>query len=56
MERPNIVSFGDMAIRRGMIKLYGLSELTKDQFIEYKNRYSPYGSVASIYLWRLSFE
>lgn len=56
MERPNIVSLGDMAIRRGMIKLYGLSELTKDQFIEYKNRYSPYGSVASIYLWRLSFE
>lgn len=56
MERPNIVSWGDMAIRRGMKKLYGLSELSKEQFAEYKNKYSPYGSVASIYLWRLSFE
>jgi DNA-3-methyladenine glycosylase II len=56
MERPNIVSFGDIAIRRGMMKLYGVSELTKEQFDEYKNRYSPYGSVASIYLWKLSAE
>ncbi|MEK6266808.1 MAG: DNA-3-methyladenine glycosylase 2 family protein [Clostridium sp.] len=54
MERPNIVSWGDMAIRRGMMKLYGLSELTKQQFDEYKKRYSPYGSVASIYLWKIS--
>lgn len=54
MERPDIVSFGDIAIRRGMMKLYGISELTKEQFNKYKNRYSPYGSVASIYLWKLS--
>lgn len=56
MERPDVVSWGDIAIRRGMMKLYGLSELTKEQFNEYRNRYSPYGSVASIYLWKLSFE
>lgn len=56
MERPNIISYGDIAIRRGIMKLYGLSELTKDQFMIYKNRYSPYGSVASIYLWRFSYE
>jgi DNA-3-methyladenine glycosylase II len=54
MERPNVVSWGDIAIRRGMMNLYGLSELTKNQFDDYKNRYSPYGSVASIYLWKLS--
>ena len=56
MERPDIVSSGDLAIIRGMIKLYGHPEITKEQFEEYKSRYSPYGSVASIYLWRLSFE
>lgn len=54
MERPNIISWGDIAIRRGMKKLYGLSELIKEQFNEYKNRYSPYGSVASIYLWKVA--
>lgn len=56
MERPNIVSWGDIAIRRGMMKLYGLDSLSKEQFDQYCLRYSPFGSVASIYLWELSFE
>jgi len=56
MERPDIVSRGDMAITRGMMKLYGHPEITKEQFQEYKTRYSPYGSVASIYLWKISFQ
>jgi len=56
MERPDIVSRGDMAIIRGMMKLYGLQEITREQFEECRRRYSPFGSVASIYLWRLSFE
>lgn len=56
MERPDIISYGDIAIRRGIMKLYDLSELTKEQFISYKNRYSPYASVASIYIWRVSYE
>lgn len=56
MERRDIVSWGDMAIRRGMVRLYGLDTLTKEQFEENRRRYSPYGSVASIYLWKLSAE
>lgn len=56
MERLDIISYGDIAIRRGIMKLYNISELNKQQFNEYKNRYSPYGSVASIYLWRVSYE
>lgn len=56
LERKNVLSYGDVSIRRGIMKLYGLNRLPKEQFIEYKNRYSPYASVASIYLWRLSSE
>jgi DNA-3-methyladenine glycosylase II len=56
MERPDVVSFGDIAIRRGMMKLYGLESLSRKQFQVYRSRYSPYGSVASIYLWKLSHE
>lgn len=55
MERPDIVSWGDIAIRRGMMKLYGLTELSRELFEQYKKSYSPYGSVASIYLWQISF-
>lgn len=55
LERPDVVSWGDIAIRRGMEKLYDFPKLTKDQFEVCKSRYSPYGSVASIYLWKVSF-
>lgn len=56
MERPNIVSWGDLGIQRGMMNLYGLKAITKEQFAKYVKRYSPYGSVASLYLWALSKE
>ena len=54
LQRPNVVSFGDLAIRRGMMKLYGLKALPKEKFLRYVKRYAPYGSVASLYLWKLS--
>jgi DNA-3-methyladenine glycosylase II len=56
LNRPNIVSYKDLAICRGMMNLYGLKTLSKEQFEKYKKRYSPYGSVASLYLWELSGE
>ena len=56
LERMNVLSYGDLAIRRGLCKLYGHKELTAKQFTKYKKRYSPYGSIASLYLWRLSVE
>jgi DNA-3-methyladenine glycosylase II len=54
MERPDVVSWGDLAIRRGMMKLYGKDTIEKAQFERYRKRYSPYGSVASLYLWEIS--
>lgn len=52
--RPDVVSYRDLAIRRGMMNCYGLSELSKEDFETYRQKYSPYGSVASLYLWALS--
>jgi 3-methyladenine DNA glycosylase/8-oxoguanine DNA glycosylase len=54
--RPDVVSWGDLAIRRGMTNLYGLKALSKTQFDRFRNRYSPCGSVASLYLWALSVD
>ncbi len=54
MQRQNIVSWDDLAIRRGMMRLYGLPTLDRTTFESYKSRYTPYGSVASLYLWALS--
>jgi 3-methyladenine DNA glycosylase/8-oxoguanine DNA glycosylase len=54
LTRPDVVSWGDLAIRRGMMNVYGLSELNKTQFMHYRANYSPYGTVASLYLWAAS--
>lgn len=54
LQRPDVVSWDDLAIRRGMMRLYRHKTLTKVQFERYCKRYSPYGSVASLYLWKLS--
>ena len=54
MQRPDVVSWGDYAIRRGMMRLYGRETLNRAQFERYRKRYSPYGSVASLYLWEIS--
>jgi len=54
MQRPDVVSWGDLAIRRGMMRLYGKETLDRAAFDRYRRRYSPYGSVASLYLWAIS--
>lgn len=56
LERPDVVSWGDLGIRRGMMNLYGLNSLNKELFDKYRQRYSPYGSIASFYLWKLATE
>lgn len=52
--RMDVLSFKDLAIIRGMMRLYGLEKVSKLDFEKYRKRYSPYGSVASLYLWHLS--
>jgi DNA-3-methyladenine glycosylase II len=54
LQRPNVVSWGDLAIRRGIMMLYQHRKLDKEKFEKYKRRYSPYGTVAAFYLWEIS--
>lgn len=54
MGRHNIVSFDDLAIQRGMRLLYRHRRIDKQLFLKYKRRYSPYGTVASLYLWEIA--
>lgn len=54
LERMDVLSYGDFGIRRGMRMLYRHKEITPELFERYRKRYSPYGSVASIYLWAIS--
>ncbi len=54
MKRQDIISYRDLAILRGMRMLYRHKEITPALFEKYKKRYSPYASVASIYLWAIA--
>ncbi len=54
MQRPDVVSFGDLAIVRGMRMLYRHRRIDREKFDRYRKRYSPYGTVASLYLWAVA--
>ncbi len=54
MQRPDVLSFGDLAIHRGMRMLYHHKSIDKVKFAKYKKRYSPYGTLASLYLWAIA--
>ena len=54
MQRSDILSWDDLAIIRGMRMLYRHRKIDRKLFERYRRRYSPYGSVASIYLWQIS--
>jgi DNA-3-methyladenine glycosylase II len=54
MQRMDVLSWGDIAIIRGLRMLYHHKEVTPELFAKYKKRYSPYATVASLYLWHIS--
>ncbi|MDR1221849.1 MAG: DNA-3-methyladenine glycosylase 2 family protein [Tannerella sp.] len=54
MQRPDILSWGDLAIHRGMRMLYRHRKIDRELFQKYRQRYSPYATVASLYLWAIA--
>ena len=51
LERPDVLSFGDLAVLRGMRMVYHHRKIDRKLFEKYRRRLSPYGSVASLYFW-----
>lgn len=54
MQRPNVFSFGDLAILRGMRMVYHHRKIDRELFEKYRRRLSPYCSVASLYFWAVA--
>ncbi|MDR1701243.1 MAG: DNA-3-methyladenine glycosylase 2 family protein [Sporomusaceae bacterium] len=52
--RPDVLSWGDLAIRRGLMNLHNLKTLDQTTFEKFRKKYSPHGTVASLYLWAVS--
>ena len=51
MQRPNVFSYDDLAIQRGLRMVYHHRKIERKLFEKYRRRFSPYCSVASLYLW-----
>jgi DNA-3-methyladenine glycosylase II len=54
LQRRDILSFGDFGIRRGLTRLHGEQAVQREAFERYRRLYSPYGTVASLYLWEIA--
>lgn len=54
LKRPDVISFKDMAVLRGMRMVYQVPAISRDMFAKLKRGYSPYATTASIYFWAVS--
>lgn len=54
LQRPNIFSYDDLAIQRGLRMVYHHRNIDRKLFEKYRHRFSPYCSVASLYLWAVA--
>lgn len=52
--RFDIFSYGDAALRGGMVKAHGFKTLSKLRFKRYRKKYAPYCSVASLYYYAVN--
>jgi DNA-3-methyladenine glycosylase II len=52
LERPDVLPLGDLAVRKGIQRLYGDGEeLTRDEMREIAERWRPHRSTATKYIW-----
>ena len=54
LQRPDIFSFHDLAIQRGLRMVYHHRKIDRKLFEKYRRRFHPYCSVASLYFWAVA--
>lgn len=54
LDKPDILSYADFGIRKALSLLHDIEKLDKKTFEKFRALYSPYGSVASVYLWEFA--
>ena len=54
LQRPDIFSYQDLAIQRGLRMVYHHRAIGRELFEKYRRRFSPYCSTASLYIWAVA--
>ncbi len=53
--RKDVISYGDLAIRKGLEYLYRLDhDISKTEFDKIEKKFSPLNTIASLYLWEIT--
>ena len=55
-QRRDVVSTLDLGIAKGIARLYGTEVASSEEITRFANKVSPYGTIASFYLWELAKE
>ncbi|MFO7925452.1 MAG: DNA-3-methyladenine glycosylase family protein [Halobacteriota archaeon] len=50
--RPDVFPVGDLGVRKGMRALFG-DEMSRGEMVDRAERWAPYRSYATLYLWRM---
>ena len=54
LKRPDVLALDDFGIKKGMMIAYGLGSMpSKDQMIAISEKWKPYRSIGSWYMWRV---
>jgi 3-methyladenine DNA glycosylase/8-oxoguanine DNA glycosylase len=51
LKRDDVISYGDLLIRKGLMNINKLNTLSKSDFEHFRKRYAPYNTTASLYIW-----
>ncbi len=54
MNRMNVFAFDDVGIHRGIRMVYHHRVVSRELFEKYRQRFTPYCTVASLYFWQIS--
>ena len=57
LQRQNVIAVGDLGVKKGIAKMYGLSDsswkkMKEAQFLELVQHWQPYGSLGSALMWK----
>ena len=52
--RPDVMSYDDFGLRKGLCKLYHHRDMPRKRFERYRHRFHPYGTAASLVLWEIA--
>jgi DNA-3-methyladenine glycosylase II len=54
LKKMDVMSYDDLAIRRGIMRLYHLEKVDKVFFEALYQKFAPYQTYASFYIWEAS--